>query len=197
MADTGDPFNPVYICVVSNINKPIIDKVPIVFNRGNVTGPGLAYIVYVPKVTFDDATDIADVSTILRHIYFGLISVDPYMTYDANPKILNIIDGNSFIYSYDIAMLIVAISAMHINLRSWFGSKGSALPAKYALEAFSDEEISQPVKDAITPVIEKYGISIGNLRDSIENGNLLDKTWESISNISYDEQDDSQTEDNK
>lgn len=203
MADTGDPFNPVYICVVSNINKPIIDKVPIVFNRGNVTGPGLAYIVYVPKVTFDDATDIADVSTILRHIYFGLISVDPYMTYDANPKILNIIDGNSFIYSYDIAMLIVAISAMHINLRSWFGSwfgfsnKGSVLPAKYTLEAFSDEEISQPVKDAITPIIEKYGISIGNLRDSIENGNLLDKTWESISNISYDEQDDSQTEDNK
>lgn len=196
MADTGDQFNPVYVCVVSNINKPIIDKVPIVFNRGNVTGPGLAYIVYIPKSTFEDSTDIADVSTILRYTYFGLISIDPNMTYDANPKILNIIDGNAFIYSYDIAMIIVAISAMHINLRSWFSSKGSILPGKYALEAFTDDEISQSVKDAIAPIIEKYGISIGNLRDSIENGNLLDNTWESISNISYDNQEEeTQTED--
>jgi hypothetical protein len=193
MADTGDQFNPVYICVVSNIKAPIIDKVPIIFNRGNVTGPGIAYIVYVPKLLFDEDVDIADISIILRKIYFGLISYDSNMTFSANPKLLNIIDGNTFIDSYDISMIMIAISAMHINLRSWFGSKGSALPATYALEAFKDDEISPKIKDAIIPVIENYGISIGNLRDSIDNGNLIVDVWEGISNISYDDNEDTTT----
>lgn len=197
LADTGDSFNPVYINIVSNINKSLIDKVPVIGKRKDTmsAAPGVAFLVYVPKIMFDDRTEIDDILIMLKNIYFGLLKFDPNMEYIANPAILNAA-GKRKISSYDLTMTIVAICAMHINLRSWFGSTSNPFSAKCTLDAFMDEEITDEIKEAIIPTIESYGTNIGNLRDSIENGNLLIESWNAISDIyCEDESSEDQTED--
>ena len=197
LADTGDGFNPVYVNIVSNINKAVVDKVPIIGKRKDTlsAAPGIAFLVYVPRILFDDRTDINDVSVMLKDIYFGLLKYDPNMEYIANPAILNVV-GKKKIGSYDLAMTVVAICTMHINLRSWFGSGNEPLSARYTLNAFDEKEIEDNIKEVIIPIIETHGTTIGNLRDSIENGKLFIESWNAISDIyCEDESSEDQTED--
>ena len=76
IGSTGDDFNPAYIAVAKNLKHPIIDRVPVMINHNDISGPGVAYIVIVPEALFENDTTIEESAKCLKELYFGLLEFD-------------------------------------------------------------------------------------------------------------------------
>lgn len=174
LGSTGDHFNPVYISVVDNITKPIIDKVPIMVNYKDSHGPGTAFIVGVPKKLFMDTISTEEAAKILRDIYLSVLDLDKEMEYSASPAIVMLHgDERVKIKTYDLTMMLVAIGCIHVNLRNWFVTdSGKPVDPSFAISAFP-EFTSDKVKDGLMRIYEKHGKTINELRDAVANGKLV------------------------
>lgn len=173
LGSTGDHFNPVYIAVVSNLTMPIVDKVPFMANYKDAHGPGTAYVVVVPKDMFGEETDTTDVGRMLKKIYLGILDMDPEMDYSANTGIIVFHDNDQAkINTYDLTMMLVAVTCININLRDWFAENHRPVGPSYAVGAFPEIE-SDEIKESLMRVCEKHGKSISEVRDAISNGNLV------------------------
>ena len=176
LADTGDNYNPVYLVIVTNSKKVLIDKVPIYVNRGSETGPGVGYVVEVPEAMFLSNTDITDCATMLNDLYFGLLAYDSNMKYAPELDLIKFSKAEKLkIPTYDLEMIYVALGCAYINLRSWFGGNygNTAIDASYILAPFDDKEIPDNLKSGIIETLNKHCIKIGTLRDSIGDGSLI------------------------
>lgn len=173
-ANTGDVFNPVYICVVDYIEKPVIDKVPIMVNQRDVSGPGLAYVVLLPMKIFDDAS-FEEVAVTLKDLYFSILDLDSNMQFKAEPAIIKFSESTQIrVTTYDITMIYAALGCAYINLKSWFQTEdGSPLESSHILNTFTDKELPEYYKKTVSASLDKYCKNIGTLRDSIGSGNLL------------------------
>lgn len=175
MSDTGDTFNPVYICVTSNINYPIIDKVSIYASHKDESGMGIGYVLAVPKIIFiEDYVSVYDLSDVFMRIYFGILSLDPEMIHKPSIGLIKFsTDPRLSINSYELEMAYVAIGCANINMKKWIGSSVKNIEES-TLEAFSDDSnLDQDLKEKICSVIKKYASNIGNLRDGLTSGDML------------------------
>ncbi len=172
LSDTEDIFNPVYVTVVSNITEPIIDKVSIHVNHKDQYGVGIGYILGIPKYAFSQDADAVNSSELLRKIYFGLLALDSNMEYKPTPGILRVAKSKKInIKSYDIQMIYLALCFMNIVMGNWFGKDKGV--EEYTLSSFTPEEMPEEIRNKAISILSKIGTSIGNIRDSIENGTLL------------------------
>ena len=172
IADTGDKFNPVYICVASNIKAPAVDKVPIMVNYKSESGPGVGYMVLVPRTIFGKEAYLDDIGSVLKDLYFQVLNFDSNMEYEAGPDIIRLADSQKIkIDSYDLAMSYVALCFANINLKAW--SNNDPNSANYILDSFTEEQIPKYLRSKLYKIMTSYGSLVGNLRDSIETGNLL------------------------
>ena len=174
LGSTGDHYNPVYISVVDNITKPIVDKVPVMVNYKDAHGPGTAFIIGVPKKLFMTTTGTEEAATILRDIYLSVLDLDKEMEYSASPAIVMLHDDKRVkIKTYDLTMMLVAIGCINVNLRNWFVTDtGKPVDPSFAIAAFPEFK-SQKVVDGLMRIYEKHGKNINELRDAVANGKLV------------------------
>lgn len=175
LGSTGDPYSPVYMAVVGNINEPIIDKVPVMVNYKEAHGPGTAYIVGIPKKLFMSDTSTEESAKILRNIYLPILSLDKEMEYSASPAIILLHNDNRVnISTYDLTMMLVAIGCINVNMRNWFVTdSGRSVDFSYTLAGFPEFDDHDDIKDGLTRVYNSYGRNINDLRDAVGNGKLV------------------------
>lgn len=178
LAATGDDFAPVYMCIVGNINKPIIDKMPVFVDRKGNQGYGIAIVLGVPEILFTESMTSDQAAVMLKDLYFRLLSMDPGMQFEVSPAIIRLYKSPKvFIPSYDITMTIAAIACININLRNWYfvnlPGGGDPVEPKEALSAFTDKELTPEIKERLTKTFNKYAKNIGDLNSAVGNGRLL------------------------
>ena len=174
LSDTGDPFNPVYIAVVSNITVPIVDKVSIHVDHKDHSGPGICILLGIPKYSFDPDLDVVASSELLREIYFNILALDPVMDYKPSIKILKVADDPRIdINTYNIQMICVALCCMNIVMKKWFGSNTKGIE-EYTLSSFEESELPNEIRMKVIEILSKFGTGIGLVRESIENGTMLE-----------------------
>lgn len=174
LGSTGDHYNPVYISVVDNITKPIVDKVPIMVDYKDAHGPGTAFIIGAPKRLFMDDVTTEEAASLLRDIYLSVLDLDKEMEYSASPAIVMLHDSDKIkIKTYDLTMMLVAIGCIHVNMRNWFVTDtGKPVDPSFTIAAFP-EFTTDKVKDGLTRVYEKHGKNINEIRDAVANGKLV------------------------
>ena len=174
LGSTGDYFNPVYLAVVDNITKPIVDKVPIMVNYKDAHGPGTAYVVGIPKKLFLPDTDSSEAAVILRDIYLPVLNLDKEMEYDASPAVIVLHDDHRVkIKTYDLTMMLVAIGCINVNLRNWYVTdSGKPVGPSHMIAAFPEFK-SQKIIDGLTRIYDRHGKNINELRDAVANGKLV------------------------
>lgn len=173
LSDTNDVFNPVYLTVITNITEPIIDKISIHVNHKDQSGAGIGYLLGIPKYAFSSDADAVNSSELLRKIYFGILALDPNMEYKPTPGILRVMNSKKIdIKSYDIQMIYIALCFMNVVMGNWFG-KGTKDIEEYTLSSFTPEEMPEAIRNKTIKILNKFGSSNGNIRDSIEKGDLL------------------------
>ena len=174
IVDTGDNFNPLYVCVADNLKKTIIDRVPVIINYKDISGPGVGIIVILPRNLFYSATDVTYSAKCLKDLYFELLSFDPIMQYKPDATMLRYSENkNSPIPTYDLTMAYAALGCANINLRNWFTINDKPLPAEYLFKGFDKGELDDATIKNISYTLNKNADKVGNLRDSIAKGDLL------------------------
>lgn len=173
LSDTEDVFNPIYVTVVNNITEPIIDKVSIYVNHKDQTGIGIGYILGIPRLAFSRDTDAVTSSECLRKIYFGILSLDSNMEYKPSIGILRVAKSKKIdIKSYDIQMIYAALCFMNIVMCNWFGKDKDV--EEFTLSSFESEEMPEEIRNKAISILNKFGSNgVGNVRDSIEKGELI------------------------
>ena len=175
IVDTGDNFMPIYVCVVDNIKIPIVDRVPIIVNHNDITGPGVGIIVAVPMAMFKVDASIKYSATVLKEVYFALANMDPNVQYTIDSSMINYSESDKVrVSTYDLTMAYVALGCIYINLRSWYkGKNNRPLDAGYVFDAFEDGELDETVIENISSTLNRNAKGIGVLRDAVANGELL------------------------
>lgn len=175
IVDTGDNFNPLYVCVADNLKNSIVDRVPVIINYKDISGPGVGIIVIVPRALFGNATSVEQSARYLKDIYFKLLEFDPIMQYKPDATMLRYSENkNSPIPTYDLTMAYAALGCANINLRNWFTiNDKQPLPAEYLLKGFDKGELDENTIKNIAYTLNKNAERVGNLRDSVANGDLL------------------------
>ena len=176
LCDTGDNYNPVYLCITTNIENVMIDTVPVYINKNSDTGPGVAYIVNIPEDIFSQDCNFDYCAEVLINLYFELLSYDPNMKYRPEAAIIKYSkDDRLKVPTYDLEMIITAIGYANINLYGWFnGSIEDSINAFFNTSQFRDTEISEDIKKGIIETLKRHASNkISSLKDSIANGELI------------------------
>jgi len=174
--DTGDPFTPIYMCVADNITQAIVDKVPIMVNYKGNKGPGVGYVIVVPKMVFGTDIDVEETAKLFKNLYFTLLDLDPNMQFKAEPAILRLYNSQKIrIYTYDLTMILVALGMANINMRSLFVMEEDRRPIDsfYTLSAFTPEEMPDDVRSSIYYILDEFCTDMDKLRDSVGSGKML------------------------
>jgi len=172
--NANDLYNPIYICVAENLAVPIVDKVPVMINTQNASGPGVGYVVIVPKKIFEQSTKIDEISKILKDMYFSILDFDPNMQYKAEPAIIRLSESDKVrIMTYDITMIYAALGFVNINLRSWFSNNGSTVSATHTVDAFTDKELSKSYKKRVAEVLDEFATDVPTLREGVGKGDMI------------------------
>lgn len=175
LVDTGDNFNPLYVCVAENVKIPVIDKIPVIINHKDQTGPGVGIIVLLPLQIFDYDATIEYNAKILLDIYFAIANLDPNITYKLCRKVVKYSEHPKVpVPTYDLTMLYVALGCTYVNLRTWYKNNNKPIAASYIKDAFDPEdEIPENVINDIATTLDINAKSVGTLRDSVATGDLL------------------------
>lgn len=178
LIDSNDKFNPIYVAVVTNINDVFVDKVPVIVNYKDQTGPGIGYVIIIPKNMFDNEASVSDVASKLKTLYFKLLELDPDFTYDPDSNIIKHSENKKmYIPTYDVMMAYAAVGFMVINMRSWYRINNKPISAQEALdELFDDEEVPANIKSNLADTLTKYSSRVGDLRDAVGSGVLIMET---------------------
>ena len=174
IGSTGDDFNPAYIAVAKNLKHPIIDRVPVMINHNDISGPGVAYIVIVPEALFENDTTIEESAKCLKELYFGLLEFDPIMKFKVDAAMIRYSENTKYpVPTYDLMMAYIALGCININLKSWYRETNKPISSKYTLLAFNEGELDEGTSKNIIYTLEKHAIRISSLRDSLGDGSLL------------------------
>lgn len=173
MVDTGDNFNPIYIAPASNMQKAIVDKVPLIVNHKDECGPGVGYVIIIPNNIFT-TNDVDYTAMVLKDLYFDIVNYDPNLSFKVDASLIQHSENPKiYIPTYDITMAYAALGCAVINLKAWYVKWVSNEPisASYILDTFNDE-VSADKQKNIADVLDKYAVRIGSLRDAIGSGDL-------------------------
>lgn len=176
LSDTGDNFNPVYICITTNIAHVMVDTVPIYVSKNTDVGPGTAFVVNIPEILFMSDCYIDYCASELVNLYFTLLSYDKDMKYKPDGYIIKFSkDDRLKVPTYDLEMIIVALGYANINLLNWFGTTSdTSIDVILNIEQLIDAEISEDMKKGIAETLKKHASNkISSLKDSIANGSLI------------------------
>lgn len=174
VTSSHDDFNPTYIAVAKNLRHPIIDRVPVIVNHNDISGPGVAYIVIVPEILFENDTTIEYSAKCLKEIYFGLLDFDPIMKFKADATMLKYSENTKCpVPTYDLMMAYAALGCININLKSWYKENNRPVSSKYTLLAFEEGELDEGTSKNIIYTLDKHALRVSSLRDSIGDGSLL------------------------
>ena len=174
-SDTENVFNPVYISVINNVTKPIIDKISIHVDNKEKRGPGICIFVGIPRLAFNENFNADLSSQLLREVYFGLLGLDDALQYKPGIEIIRVANDKRIdIYSYDIQMNYVALLCMNIIMKNWFEYNKTSNVEDLTLCSFTNEELPEKVRNNIIQALIKFGTNISSVRDSIEKGTLME-----------------------
>ena len=168
-----DVFTNIYVCVINNITKPIIDKMTIYVDHKDQRGPGIGIFVGIPKIAFNQDYNAPDSSQLLRDIYTGLLELDVDMQFKPSIHVIRVANDKRIdIHSYDIQMNYSALCFMNVIMKNWFGNNAKDIE-EYTLCSFDNNELPEKKKKKVIDIVNKFGISISTVRDSIEKGTLM------------------------
>lgn len=175
MVDTGDNFNPLYVCVAENIKIPIIDKIPVIINHKDQSGPGVAIVVVLPMEIFGYSTPVEYNAKMLFKIYSQLANMDPNNKYKIDASIIRYSENSKIpVPTYDLTMAYVALGCVYINLRTWYKTNNKKpISASYIADAFEEGEMDEDTLSNITTTLNRNAKTVGTLRDSVATGDLL------------------------
>lgn len=176
LCDTGDNYNPVYLCITTNIKNAMIDLVPVYINKNNDTGPGTAYVINIPEDIFSPDCEFGYCAEVLINLYFRLLSYDTNIKYKPEPAIIKYCkDERLKVPTYDLEMIITAIGYANINLYGWFnGSIEDSINEFFNTSQFKNIEIPEDIKKGIVETLKRHACNkISSLKDSIANGELI------------------------
>ncbi len=176
ICDTGDNFNPVYVCITTNIKDIMIDTVPIYVNKNNDIGPGVAYVINIPELIFSPECAFDYCAEVLVNLYLGLLSYDTNMKYKPEAAIIKYSkDERLKVPTYDLEMILAALGYANINLYGWFnGSIEDSINVILDTPGFKEVEIPEDIKKGIIETLKKHASNkISSLKDAIANGELI------------------------
>lgn len=174
--DNGDKYSPIYLCVVDNITKCIVDKVPIMINKDNIKKQGCGYVVCIPMKIFENDTTIDEVTTLLKDLYFTFVDFDPNMQYKAEPAIIRLANTDKVrIYTYDLTMVCMALGMLNINTQKMFMREDTRSPVDsyYTLTCFSNEELNENIRINLSSIFDQYANNIEELKDAVCSGKMI------------------------
>ena len=168
MVDTHDSFSPLYVAVADNAESYYIEKIPMMVNKSDESGPGVGLLIVVPKVLFDNDFEVDKTLDILRRIYFDIANLDNDLEYEIdNDMIFAGVNGDSNVPVYDLTLALVCIGCVYSNAKSWFS--GSTLDIINLILGDRFPEANKSIASSI----DKHCSKIGMIRDSISDGSLL------------------------
>ena len=172
ISNTHDIFNPLYIVTATNVETPMVLKAPTVVTKGDKTGPAIATVVVLPKIIFNESTDIKDIVKILKETYFGLLNTDPNIKYKASDTMLQLGNDNDhdvvFVPTYDLTMLYAVYGFIHIYIKNYFEATSSEI-----VNIILGEDYDSNSKRALSDTLEKNCGSLSSLREAFGLGTLL------------------------
>ena len=172
ISNTHDIFNPLYIVTATNVETPMVLKAPTVVTKGDKTGPAIATVVVLPKLIFNESTDIKDIVKILKETYFGLLNTDPNIKYKASDTMLQLGNDNDhdvvFVPTYDLTMLYAVYGFIHIYIKNYFEATSSEI-----VNIILGEDYDSNSKRALSDTLEKTCGSLSSLREAFGLGTLL------------------------
>ena len=62
---------------------------------------------------------------------------------------------------------------MNIVMKKWFGSNTKGIE-EYTLSSFEESELPNEIRMKVIEILSKFGTGIGLVRESIENGTMLE-----------------------
>lgn len=176
LCDTGDNFNPAYLCVTTNIADIMVDKVPIYVSKSNDVGPGIAYVINVPEVLFSADCEIEYSAEVLVNLYLTILSHDTNLKYKPEGPILSLSkDCRLKVPTYDLEMMLIALGYANINLINWYGvTNDAAIEQILSTSQFKDYPIPEDIKKGVVETLKRHATNkISSLKDSIANGSII------------------------
>lgn len=169
VVDTHDSFSPLYVAVADNPDaKYYIEKIPVMVNKADESGPGVGLLVVIPKNIFNMNFDVDEALKIMKNIYFDIANLDDNLEYEINDTLLYAgVSGDDSIPIYDLTSALASIGCVYANAKSWFSGT-----TKDIIDLIFGEE-NQEINESIAFSIDKHCSKIGMIRDSIADGSLL------------------------
>jgi hypothetical protein len=169
MVDTHDSFSPLYVAVADNGKSYYIEKIPMMVNKSDESGPGVGLLVVVPKVLFNNDFDVSKTLEILKEIYFDIANLDNDLEYEINNDMIfaGVNGDDNSVPIYDLTLALVCIGCIYSNAKSWFSGSTRDIIDLILGDRFPDANKS------IASSIDKHCSKIGMIRDSISDGSLL------------------------
>ena len=174
--NTEDDFNPIYVFMVENATTHIIDRIPIFVDRKGTQGPGIATIIGIPELLFNDFEYESTIKR-LRSLFLDILATDTAMKFEADPILLRLSKSTSIkVDTYDITMMLAAFACTYINIRSWFANTdavGNQVPIEASQIVKDMENLPDDIKTNLSRALGKYAKTYNELRDSITTGKLI------------------------
>nr|DAK74549.1 MAG TPA: hypothetical protein [Caudoviricetes sp.] len=171
ISNTHDIFNPLYVVTVINIKEPMVLKLPTNVVKGDQSGPAIATLVVLPRLIFDEDTDVKVIADILKKVYFGVLNTDPNMSFEVTDMMLSVGNKNDnklFIPTYDLTMLYVVYGFIYIYIKNYFNASSDDI-----VNIILGEDYDEASRSNLSCTLQKNASSISSLREAFGYGTIL------------------------